>query len=315
MKITLRVPVLLIVGAACSLAAAAQRNNPFSSNPDSRSDKVATASPEVAQRSTIAGRTQQIAADSAKSSLRPTELYRVGVGDVLCVSLANEANGAGYYTVRGDGTIDFPLAGDSPLVEGKTLDEIETDLAGKITIFREPIVNAKVREYGSHKVNVNGLVERKGERSLQREALPLFVIKADAGVDPSATKVLIRRSDLSRPEVFDLSDPATDDVLIYPGYFIEFAAAQSGPKTAGTAYYYIAGEVASAGQKEFQAGMTLMQAILASGGGSTRAKKSFVRRKTDAGLLNVAEYDLKKVRDGKVPDPTIESGDMIEVVK
>jgi protein involved in polysaccharide export with SLBB domain len=61
--------------------------------------------------------------------------------------------------------------------------------------------------------------------------------------------------------------------------------------------------------------MTLMQAILASGGASTRAKKAFVRRKTDAGLLNVAEYDLKKVRDGKVPDPTIESGDMIEVVK
>ena len=59
--------------------------------------------------------------------------------------------------------------------------------------------------------------------------------------------------------------------------------------------------------------MTLFQAILASGGAKGNPKKAMIRRKSDNGTLNVAEHNLRAIRDGKAPDPILSPGDMIEI--
>lgn len=209
---------------SCVGAVYGQRNNPFAANPGKSSPGAPVAAkttPDVFPiRTKIGERTYNIAADAAKRSLKPTDMYKVGPGDVLHIAVSGAA--ADSYTVSGDGTIDFPLAGGIRVVEGKTLDEIEQDLVSNIAIIPDAVVTARVGEYGSHKVTVTGLVADGGDRSLQREALPLFVIKAYAGVAPTATGVVITRPGSLKPDTYDLHDPATDDVLVYPGTTIEF---------------------------------------------------------------------------------------------
>jgi polysaccharide export outer membrane protein len=230
----------------------------------------------------------------------------------LLVNIKNTPQGSGYYTVRTDGTIDFPLAGENVVAAGRTMDEIEESLASAITLYSNPQLEVKVREYTSHKINVSGLVDNPGEKSLQREAVPLFVIKAEAIVERSATKATVTRAQQAIPKTFDLRNSETDSVLIYPGDTVVFTD-DSGARTTDSAVYFIGGDIAAAGQRQFLPGITLYQAVVASGGSKHEPKKAIIRRKNDKGMFAVSEHNLRAIRDGKVADPALAAGDVIEI--
>ncbi|MEO6051228.1 MAG: polysaccharide biosynthesis/export family protein [Pyrinomonadaceae bacterium] len=118
-------------------------------------------------RPTVAQRTYKIAKIADVSSRLPTDIYKVGVGDVLSVNLKNAAQGSGYFTVRQDGTIDFPLAGENVIIADQTVDIIEDILEFGVTRFPDPQIEVRVREYVSHRIKVSGLVEK-----LRREEPP-----------------------------------------------------------------------------------------------------------------------------------------------
>ena len=59
-----------------------------------------------------------------------TEIYRVGIGDVLDIRLINSpTNRSTLFTVMPSGVIDFPIAGGAILVAGLTTDEIPARIA------------------------------------------------------------------------------------------------------------------------------------------------------------------------------------------
>ncbi len=261
------------------------------------------------QQPTIAQATFKIEKPAEIRSTPPSEIYKVGVGDVLFVNLKNSAHGSGYYTVRTNGTIDYPLAGENVIAADQTVDSLEKMLTSAITLFPDPQVEVKVRQYSSHKITVSGLVENSGEKSLQREAIPLFVIRAEAGVDSKANKALVKRAPLLKIETYDLSDPNTDNILIYPGNSVEFAG--DGSPTGG--FYFIAGEIGSSGQKDLTFGLTLYQAVIASGGAKGNPKKAVIRRKNEHGIFTLIEHNLRWIKDGKAVDPAVVSGDVIEI--
>ena len=323
------VTVLLAIFSVSNTAAAQTKNNPYSPSPNA-SSKQGKPTQIIAQpateQNTIAkvSRDMEIRRPSAdvgitaanipdSKAANPVETYRVGVGDVLFVNLKNTAAASGYYTVRPNGTIDYPLAGNNVVVTGRTAAELETSIASAITLYSRPQIEVKVREFASHKINVTGMVERSGERNIQREAIPLYVIRADALVDTKATKALIRRTDMAKVETYELHDPKTDDVLIFPGNSVEFTVDSKNSVLASTGFYYIAGEIKSAGQKDLVAGTTLSQAISVAGGCKGNPKKALIRRKGDNGNLNVAEHDLRSIKDGEAQDPALLPGDMIEI--
>ena len=245
----------------------------------------------------------------------PTEIYKVGIGDVLFINLQNTpSKSSNYFTVLNDGTIDYPLVGEMIPVADLSVEEIEDLLREKIKLYESPQVTVKVREYASHSIKVFGLVEKPGEQFMQREAKPLFVVRAEAIVQSKANRAVIKRSN-STTETFDLNDPKYEDVLVFAGDIVEFNySADEEKSTAKPKYYYIGGNVNLLGQKDFYTGITLTQAILASGGVRRgNAKKVTVRRKNEEGLLKSFEYNLKAIKDGKEPDPLLEAGDTIEV--
>lgn len=296
----------------------AKKDAPASDSPQTETVAASndTEQPVEKETQTIAQKTLDIVKRANLASVVPTEIYKVGIGDVLFISLQNApAKESNYFTVLNNGTIDYPLAGEMLTVSGFTTEEIEDLLKEKIKLYENPQISVKLREYASHSITVLGLVEKAGEKFLQREAIPLYVVRAEAVVQAKASGVTIKRAN-SQTEKFDLKDAKYEEVLVFPGDIVEFTSGdgKNSVNSDTAQFYYIGGDIISAGQKDFHQGLTLTQAILASGGlRRADAKKVTIRRKNEQGLLVPTEYNLREIKNGKSPDPQLEAGDTIEI--
>ena len=88
----------------------------------------------------------------------------------------------------------------------------------------------------------------------------------------------------------------------------------SGALPAPTEFFFIGGAINSPGQKPYHDGITLTQAILASGGTAANAGDTVrVSRLGTTGRLITEEHNLRKIQSGNIPDPVLQKGDRIEV--
>jgi protein involved in polysaccharide export with SLBB domain len=233
--------------------------------------------------------------------------YLVGTGDVLDIRLLNSpTRSSTLYTVLPGGVLDYPLAGDPFTVTGLTTDEIAKRLSSLIKIYEKPQVAVSVREYQSHTVIVTGLVNDPGLKYLQREAVPLFVVVTQSQPRTEAGRAIVMRQGSPNVTV-DLTDTNAMATLVMPGDVIKLAPAP--PQ-----FFFVGGAIRDPGQKSFHTGLTLTQAILAAGGTTRFAGSDIKVSRTGAdGRLVTTKYNLKKIEDGKVPDPVLQPGDRIEV--
>lgn len=263
----------------------------------------------------VASKTLEVAKRANAVEAQPTEIYRVGIGDILFISIQNApSKETTYFTVLNDGNIDYPLAGEMVQILGLTTEQIEEVLESKIKLYENPQISVKVREHNSHIYTVLGLVEKSGEKTMPREAIPLYVVKAESVVSQRANEVAVKRGNQEK-KILDLTDSKTGDFLVYPGDIVEFRANDEvAGMSKASQFYFIGGEVNSGGRKDYIKGITLTQAILESGGlKKYNVKKVIIRRKNSAGMLVPTEFDLKAIKEGKVIDPVLEAGDTIEV--
>ncbi len=166
-----------------------------------------------------------------------------------------------------------------------------------------------VRDYASHSVTIGGFVAAPGTKALRREAVPLYTVLAESLILPEAARATITRQG-RLPIIVDLKDPNLSATLVIPGDVIKVFGPAVGPME----FYFVSGEIISPGQKPFHAGLTLTQAIIASGGTSANAgSRVKVSRQGADGRLNTEEYNLRKIQGGKLPDPVLQIGDRIEV--
>jgi protein involved in polysaccharide export with SLBB domain len=248
--------------------------------------------------------------ESEDSSL--TTIYRIGIGDVLDIRVRNFASGAStLFTVTEGGTIDYPILGAPFPAVGQTTDELQKRLVFEFkrrALLESPQVSVTVRQYTSHTVMITGLVASGGTKLLRREAVPLYVILAEAQSRLEAARANIMR--LNQPVItVDLTDPTSLGVLVRPGDIIAITARPE-------LYYYIAGRINSAGQKSFQPGITLLQSILAAGGLRNQTDASVeISREGGNGNLVTTRYTVSQIKSGKTPDPRLQPGDRIEVRK
>jgi len=239
-----------------------------------------------------------------------TDIYRIGVGDVLDIRLLNSAiSRSTLYTVIDGGLIDLPIAGGPIAVGGLTVDEIRARLASELkrrAVEEGARVSVGVRHYASHSVVITGLVNHPGSKILRREAVPLYVIMAEAQARLDAGAITIIRPGSAGTTV-DLSDPAALNLIIRPGDTISVTARPQ-------EFYFIAGGINYPGQKVFEPGITLLQAILAAGGFRRQSDNRIdLWREGQNGLLATTTFKLKELKEGKVADPLLNPGDRIEV--
>src|SRR5688500_3480536 len=199
---------------------------------------------------------------SVSAFAQNTEIYRVGVGDVLDIRLLNSANtNSTLFTVIANGVIELPIAGGAIKVAGLTPEEIQTRIAAELkrrAVEETARVSVGVRQYASHSVMVTGLVVHPGTRFLRREEVPLYVVLAESQLRNDGQRVSIMRGD-GPAQTLDLRDPATLNTHIQAGDVITVS---SRPEE----FYFIGGRINHPGQKPFTQGITLLQAILGWGG-------------------------------------------------
>ena len=239
-----------------------------------------------------------------------TRIYRIGPNDVLDVRVADSASPEStLFTVTTTGLLEHPLLAEPLQVSGLTVEEvtarIETDLK------KRAVDNAKVtvgvRDYASHAILVSGLVKDSGTKIIRREAIPLYVVVADAQPLPEAAKVSVVRNDSNQTFEIELAQAAEMNMLVRPGDVVTVHANV-------TQFLYIGGEVKFPGEKTYRRGLTLMQAMIAAGGLTEKAKEARLARDDGKGFLVVTKFKLKEIEKGKVPDPLVKPGDRITVV-
>jgi protein involved in polysaccharide export with SLBB domain/Flp pilus assembly protein TadD len=247
---------------------------------------------------------------AASDDLALTSIYKIGVGDVLDIRLLNSTTTRStLYTVVDGGLIDFPIAGVPISVAGLTVDEVQARIASELKRRAvEAHLSVGVRQYASHTLIITGLIGNPGNKILRREAVPLYVIMADAQPRVDAGRVAIMRAGATE-QILDLSVPGTLNFTVRPGDVINVTARP--PE-----FYYIAGRINYPGQKVFQPGITLLQAILAAGGMARQHDNAIeLSRESADGRLVTTKFNLKEIKSGKIQDPRLQPGDRIEVVR
>jgi protein involved in polysaccharide export with SLBB domain len=265
-----------------------------------------TLSPEVRVSSPVAAKPSTPNALGPRSSA-PTVVYHVGIGDVLDIKLSNlPTRESTLFTVLKNGSLEYPLLSEPLAVAGMSTDEIANLLGNEIKVIKTARVSVSVRDYASHAVVVTGLVDSPGRKVLRREAMPLFAVLAEALPRPEATVATIARS--GNNQIMALTNEQEMSTLVLPGDLITVSGATA------ARFVYVGGDVASRGEKEFRAGMTLTQAILSAGGVAGNSKASVkVARRNSGGFLISVDYSLQLIEEGKSPDPLLQAGDRIEV--
>jgi polysaccharide export outer membrane protein len=252
----------------------------------------------------------EVNAAAANEEVTLTKIYRVGPNDVLDIRINdNAASQSTLFTVTASGFIEHPILGEPLQASGLTVDEIGNKFEGELkrrALVDNPKVSVGVRDYASHTILVSGLVKDSGTKVLRREAIPLYVVVADAQPLPEAARVAVVRNESNQTFEIDLTQTKDMNLLVRPGDVISLLPSE-------TQFVYIGGEVQSPGEKIFRRGLTLTQAIIAAGGATPRAKEARLGRDNGEGFLVVTRYKLKDIESGKVQDPVVKPGDRITI--
>jgi polysaccharide export outer membrane protein len=249
-------------------------------------------------------------ANAAANDLALTKIYRLGPSDVLDIRINDSSSPQStLFTITASGFLEHPLLSEPLQASGLTVDELTTKFETELkrrALVDNPKVAIGVRDYASHTILVSGLVKDSGTKVLRREAIPLYVVVADAQPLPEAARVTVVRNETNETFEIDLAHATEMNLLVRTGDVITLL-----PNV--TQFVYIGGEVKLPGEKTYRRGLTLTQAIIAAGGVTPKAKEARLGRDDGNGFLVVTRYKLKEIESGKVQDPIVKPGDRITI--
>ncbi|MFH1463041.1 MAG: polysaccharide biosynthesis/export family protein [Pseudomonadota bacterium] len=233
-------------------------------------------------------------------------LYRVGGGDSVAIQVYGEAALSGTYPVSSSGELDFPLLGVIR-VDGLTTAQISALLRERLTqgFLNNPYVTVSVSTYASQPVQVLGAVSKPGLYFLQGPTTVLQILSIAGGVKSEGVD-----------EVRVTHGGEEGDTVVLPYERLLSQGVDSLNLTAGDVVFVpqslvsVMGSVSKPGEITFREGLTLTRAIAAAGGAEATAnlRKVFVLRGEARLRVNV-----RKVLDGKEPDPPLLAGDRVVV--
>jgi polysaccharide biosynthesis/export protein len=250
-----------------------------------------------------------VAVNAAANELALTKIYRVGPNDVLDIRINDNTSQSTLFTITASGLLEHPMLAEPLPAGGLTVDEIGSKFESELkrrALMENPKVSIAVRDYASHTILVSGLVKDSGTKILRREAIPLYVVVADAQPLPEAARVAVLRNESNETFEIDLTEASEMNLLVRPGDVITLHPSV-------TQFVYIGGEVKTPGEKTYRRGLTLTQAIIAAGGVTSKAKEARLGRDDGKGFLVMTRFKLKEIESGKVQDPAVRPGDRITI--
>jgi protein involved in polysaccharide export with SLBB domain len=296
---------------AMNARTSAQPEKVAEKSPEKITDKVATPSLYEEANNAAATPSPVVPTPAAAPTEIPlTKIYRVGPADVLDIRINdNAAAQSTLFTITPAGFLEHPMLAEPLAAGGLTTDEIsarfESELK-RLALIPDPKVLIGVRDYASHTILVSGLVKESGPKILRREAIPLYVVVADAQPLPEAEHVTVVRNETNETFEADLAQANEMNLLVRPSDVVTLLAPV-------TQFIYLGGEVKLPGEIRYRRGLTLTQAINAAGGVTANGKEARVGRDDGKGFLVVTRFKLKEIESGKIQDPQIKPGDRITI--
>ena len=294
-------------------AAAQQATNPQEqANPPAA---VPAAQPisEAAQSASGAAVTTQTPNDSKKNDVDQTAMVKLGVGDLLEVSVYNVPELTSKVRVSNSGDVYLPLI-DYVHVEGLTQEEAQSVIEKRLEdggFVRSPHVTIFVDEASSQGVTVIGEVGRPGIYPDVVDHRLYEVVSEAGGFTLNASrKIAILRKGEKAPIRIDLPRNLADDlsanVEIMPGDTITVPRAP---------IIYVVGDVGRpSGLLVDNGQLTVLQALALAGGTNHTAKLSGARiiRKGPNGMFET-KVEIKKMLEAKTPDVPLQADDILFV--
>jgi polysaccharide export outer membrane protein len=231
-------------------------------------------------------------------------------GDLIAVHLYPTSDYAPVVRVGLDGSIQLPLIGKVH-VEGLTIPQSEKLIADKLIaakMYNNPQVTLQLTESPNQVATVTG--ELHSVVPVVGQSRLLDVLTAAGGLPAQASRTLtIHRLGLEQPIVVALgSDPmksGESNIPIFAGDTIIVAKA---------GVVYMLGSFKNTGTVPLiqNTPLTLMQATALAGGAGFEGKMHDLRLiRTVGGNRTVVRLDMKRVLQGKDPDPILQGDDIV----
>lgn len=241
--------------------------------------------------------------------------YKIGVLDLLEIKVLQDVNLSRSIRVDARGNISMPLIGIVH-VAGLSAYEAEQLIAAKLEAdyLQNPQVSVFIKEFTSQRVTVQGVVKKAGLYDFQGQATLLQAISMGGGLDIKADERAIKvirplPGNKTQTFVYDLlaiRKNSAPNPILKGGDVVVVEEAE--PIT-------VEGAVNKAGVFYQSGNTTLMQMISQAGGLHDLADPNTIKVFSSQKQQSKAalEYDLEKIRDGKVPDPPLQPGDVVVV--
>ncbi len=219
--------------------------------------------------------------------------YRLAAGDVIRISVYQSADLTLEARLTEAGTISYPLLGTVALV-GLTVSEAEKRIADGLrtgNFVKQPQVSIAVQQVRGNQVSVLGQVGKPGRYPLETGNVQLTDMIATAGgvLGTGADQAVIVGTRNGQPYRVEVDLPS----VFGPGRRANDVTLQNGDVVwvdrAPMIYMY--GEVQKPGSLRLERGMTVMQALAASGGLTQRGTERGLRvhRRDAEGKVRVIE--------------------------
>jgi polysaccharide export outer membrane protein len=213
--------------------------------------------------------------------------YVVGAQDVLTVTIWDQSDLSGKFSVETDGTFSFPLIGRVK-AGGLTLQQIEAELKKRLSdgYFKNPQLSVAVEQYRSQQIFIVGEVRQPGTYPLTGDMtlIEAFARAGSATSEAAGHAVIVRATGKrAQPTIpgqqpggeivqINLKDLETGspsgNVTLRDGDTIFVPRAES---------LYVFGQVKSPGAYPIRSETTVMQALSLAGGISDRGSTSRIR--------------------------------------
>jgi polysaccharide biosynthesis/export protein len=252
----------------------------------------------------------------------------LGVGDVITIRLYASSDYNPSSRIDLDGNVILPLIG-KVRVDGLSVHRAQDLIAEKLVsagMYRDPQVSIAITESPNQIATlvgeVHGIVQINGQRRLYDvlasgggtggggSATTTVVVGGAGGLPATASHIItIQRPGLAEPIVVDLgTDPAKSNMANIPIFPRDTIIV---PRV-GVVYILGAFKTQGAVPLSQNSPMTLMKLAALSGGPGFEGKYSDLRIIRSVGLSRqVVRVDIKKVIDGKAPDPVLQAEDIV----
>jgi polysaccharide export outer membrane protein len=236
-----------------------------------------------------------LAVASVSSAWAEDESYRIGVGDVLRITVYGQPDLATEAKVNEKGSIAFPLVGYIPL-SGISPAQAEAEIAQRLMkggFIIEPFVSLTVLQFRSQQISVLGRIARPGKYPLERTSRITDALAMAGGPvgDAGDSITLVRKAkdtveyrEIDLVKLFKMGGETINE-QVQDGDIIYVIRQPA---------FYIYGEVQRPGTFRLEQNMNVVQALSMGGGLTPRGTQKGIKilRRDSQGVLNQIDASL-----------------------